>query len=123
MVPLAPNRLMPAMPTPVDGPHPTMSAGPAARGGNGEPRPGIGRALVGRSATLTGFGSAEKHDVWQIPSGAANSAEVWAPEIHRLGGPRSRPARPGRRRVHPGRLAQGPVPRSQYAVPLDTHRS
>ncbi|GIL30504.1 glycoside hydrolase family 43 protein [Actinocatenispora comari] len=45
-----------------------------------------GWLCVWKSATLTGFGSAEKHDVWQIPSGAPNSAEVWAPEIHRIGG-------------------------------------
>ena len=30
--------------------------------------------------------SAEKHAVWQIPAGAPNSTEVWAPEIHQIGG-------------------------------------
>lgn len=45
-----------------------------------------GWMCVWKSPTLTGFGTAEKHDVWRIPSGAANSAEVWAPEIHRIGG-------------------------------------
>lgn len=45
-----------------------------------------GWLCVWKSATLSGFGSAEKHPVWQIPAGAPNSTEVWAPEIHEIGG-------------------------------------
>jgi GH43 family beta-xylosidase len=45
-----------------------------------------GYVCVWKSATLSGFGSATKYDVWQVPSGQANSDELWAPEIHYVDG-------------------------------------
>ncbi|ROT29402.1 family 43 glycosylhydrolase [Micromonospora sp. HM5-17] len=46
-----------------------------------------GWLCVWESATLTGLGGATRHPVWQIPAcPAPNCREVWAPEIHELGG-------------------------------------
>ncbi|MER6980276.1 glycoside hydrolase family 43 protein, partial [Streptomyces carpinensis] len=41
-----------------------------------------GYLCVWKSATISGFASAAKYDVFRIPGGQSNSAEVWAPEIH-----------------------------------------
>lgn len=45
-----------------------------------------GYLCVWKSATITGLATAEKHDVFHIPAGQSNSAEVWAPEIHYVQG-------------------------------------
>ncbi|MEU6422972.1 glycoside hydrolase family 43 protein [Streptomyces spiralis] len=45
-----------------------------------------GYLCVWKSATITGFATAEKYDVFRIPAGQSNSAEVWAPEIHYVQG-------------------------------------
>jgi GH43 family beta-xylosidase len=42
---------------------------------------------VWESATLTGLGSATRYPVWKIPAcPAPNCVDVWAPEIHQIGG-------------------------------------
>jgi len=46
-----------------------------------------GSICVWESATLTGLGSATRHAVWKIPAcPAPNCGDVWAPEIHQIGG-------------------------------------
>jgi GH43 family beta-xylosidase len=46
-----------------------------------------GQLCVWESATLTGLGSATRYPVWQIPAcPAVNCTEIWAPEIHEIGG-------------------------------------
>jgi GH43 family beta-xylosidase len=46
-----------------------------------------GYLCVWESATLTGLGSATPYPVWKIPGcPAVNCAQVWAPEIHEIGG-------------------------------------
>jgi GH43 family beta-xylosidase len=46
-----------------------------------------GYVCVWKSATITGLGSAPKYDVFQIPGcPSPNCAQVWAPEIHLVGG-------------------------------------
>jgi GH43 family beta-xylosidase len=46
-----------------------------------------GYVCVWKSATISGLGSAPKYDVFHIPGcPAPNCANVWAPEIHQIGG-------------------------------------
>ncbi|MBM7788815.1 glycoside hydrolase family 43 protein [Tenggerimyces flavus] len=46
-----------------------------------------GWVCVWESTTITGLGSATRHQVWQVPAcPAINCAEIWAPEIHVLNG-------------------------------------